>query len=147
MPTEEIQFDVGVAWSLDLPPIKDPDFDPILIEVTSPDTPFVKATVDPPRLFIEPGATSSSDVGKFRVQFKITDQPVEGAKPLSETYSVNIFGVDPALLEALERQKPPPVQVGTVPKVKVGSISQYGTVSLQFNKDLSFPSDNQNNNY
>ena len=60
---------------------------------------------------------------KFTVKLTITDIPIEGATPLSNSYELRIFGIDPAVKESLERLKPPPVQEGKPPTVKVLEIS------------------------
>ena len=49
--------------------------------------------------------------------------PIEGAISKSNSYKLKIFGIDPKVKESLERLKPPPVQKGKSPTVKMTSVT------------------------
>ena len=102
-----------------MPEVFDFDRDKVIISITSNTTPFLKLDQEPPRIYIEEGATTKEDVEKYTVRIRLTDIPVEGADPLSTDYSIKIFGVDPEYLENLARSEPPPVQVGASPQIRV----------------------------
>ena len=140
--TEEvIKFNIGEAWEYLLPEIFDLEGDKVTIEIISEDTLFVQADVEPPRLYIEEGATTRDSVNQYLVQIKLTDIPVEGATPISINYELNIFGVDPVYLENLKRSEAPPIQVGSAPSVSIDRITQFGIVDISFSNALDFPED------
>ena len=62
--TEELKFNIGEAWEFILPQVEDPDLDEFVVEIINSDElPFVQIEQsDPPRLFIDEGATDADNI-------------------------------------------------------------------------------------